>query len=189
MRKIIAATLVSVNGYFTGPNGEQDWEFPYLSKELKRWIVDENRGQDIIILGETTYNVLKNYWPNMSPDQDPSAAFMNNTPKIVISKTLREAPWGNFNNATVLGKNVFEEIRKQKQQPGKNLVIVGSGSIVQQFTNHGLVDEYDLIMLPIILTKGIPLFANIGGNHALQLLEVKAFPDGTVMHRYKPAKQ
>jgi len=186
MRKIIAATFVSVNGYFAGPNGEQDWTFPYLSPELRGWITTENQGHDGIIMGETTYSMHKDYWPNVPVDQDPSAKFMNETPKFIISKTLKEAPWGTFNNTTIIGKNVFDEIREIKQQDGKNIVIVGSGSIIQQFTNEGLIDEYDVITLPIILSKGRELFVNIEKDQPLKLLEVKQFTDGTVMHRYKP---
>jgi len=185
VRKIIAATFVSVNGYFAGPHGEQDWTFAYLSQELRDWITAENKGHDTIIQGETTYNLHKNYWPNVPIDQDPSAKFMNETPKITISKTLKEAPWGTYAATTVLSKNVFDEIRKIKAQPGKNIVIVGSGSIVQQFTNEGLIDEYDIITLPIILSEGRPLFVNIEKDLPLTLEEVKQFADGTVMHRYR----
>jgi len=179
---------VSVNGYFAGAHGEQDWTFPYLSQELRDWITAENKGHDTIIQGETTYSLHKDYWPNVPVDQDPSAKFMNETPKITISKKLKEAPWGKYATTTILSKNVFDEVRKLKKQPGKNIVIVGSGSIVQQFTNEGLIDEYDIITLPIILSEGRPLFVHIDEDQPLKLLEVKQFSDGTVMHRYSTQK-
>lgn len=187
MRKIIAGTFISLDGLFAGPNGEQEWTFPYLSEEIRAQIQAENKNQDTIILGEKTYDLFKNYWPNVAAEQDKAADFMNNTPKIVISDSLKEAPWGSYKNTSVLGRDVVKEVKKLKAQEGRNIIIVGSGSIVQQFTNAGLIDEYNIVVLPIILGAGRPLFENIEPKRALNLLEHKQFANGAVMLRYEPA--
>jgi dihydrofolate reductase len=186
-RKIIASTFVSLNGYFAGPNGEQDWTFPYLGEELRGWMSSEGKTYDTIILGEGTYKMLSTIWPNMGTEQDPAATFMNATPKIIISKSLKEAPWGTFDNASVLNKDISGELKKLKQQDGGNMLIVGSGTTIQLLTNEGLIDEYETIILPVILNAGRLLFANIKSDHALKLLDVKTFKSGVVMHRYQPS--
>ena len=110
---------------------------------------------------------------------------MNNLPKIVFSKTLQEVKW---NNSRLVKENIAEEISKIKQQPGKDMVIFGSGSIVSTFMQHGLIDEYRIIVNPIVLGNGNPLFKGINGKQNLKLLKTKVFDSGIVILFYEPAQ-
>ncbi len=186
MRKLITSTFVSVNGYFTGLKDEQEWTFPYLSLELRKWMLEEGATFDTIIMGKTTYSLLKNVWPNMTGAQDLAADFMNNTSKIIISSTLKDVEWGMYKNIRVIHSNVADELMKIKSDSGKNILVVGSGSVVEFAINEGLVDECEVTVMPIILKEGRPLFAHIKRDQALELHEVKTFADGVVMHRYLP---
>jgi dihydrofolate reductase len=108
---------------------------------------------------------------------------MNNLPKIVFSKTLQEVRW---NNSRLIKENIAEEISKMKQQPGKDLVIFGSGSIVSTLMQLGLIDEYRIIVNPVVLGNGKPLFKGIKDKQNLKLLKTRVFGSGVVIHYYQP---
>ena len=108
---------------------------------------------------------------------------MNNLPKIVFSKTLQEVKW---NNSRLVKENIAEEISKMKQQSGKDMVIFGSGSIVSTFMQHGLIDEYRIIVNPVVLGNGKPLFKGINDKHNLKLLKTKVLGSGVVILYYQP---
>ncbi len=111
---------------------------------------------------------------------------MNNLPKIVFSKTLQKVEW---NNSRLVKENIVEEISTMKQQPGKDMVIFGSGSIVSTFMQLGLIDEYRIIVNPVVLGKGKPLFKGINDKLNLKLLKTKTFSSGNVLLYYEPAKK
>lgn len=177
MRKVIASTFVTLDNLMVGPN-----------EDMRKEISDQQSTVDTLLLGRVTYQMFADYWPTKTTDDEPAADHMNNTPKIVFSKTLENALWGKWNNARVVKDNIAEEIQKLKQQPGKDMAIIGSASIVQTFTNLGLIDEYRLLVHPVILGSGKPLFKNIKDRVNLKLVKTKTFKNGVVVLYYQPDK-
>ncbi len=140
------------------------------------------------MFGHTTYEMMKSYWP--TPDaikNDPGMAeVVNSNPKIVFSKTLKSMEEGpNWKNIRILNEIKPEEIRKLKEK--EDITILGSGAVVQQLTNLGLIDEYSLVVVPIILGAGKPLFKDVEKMN-LKLLEARAFKNGIVLVRYQPMR-
>src|SRR6266487_4407120 len=170
MRKVILSNLVTLDGFFAGPNGELDWFI--VNEEGKKDANDLLSKVDAILFGRVTYQLLADYWPAAATNPSTSksdleiADKMNNLPKIVFSKTLQEVKW---NNSRLVKENIAEEISKMKQQPGKDMVIFGSGSIVTTFMQLGLIDEYRILVNPVVLGNGKPLFTDINDKQNLKL--------------------
>jgi len=189
MRKVILSNLVTLDGFFAGPNGELDWHI--VDGEIKEYAIDLLSKVDALLFGRVTYQLMADYWPAAAtnpstPKSDLEIADkMNNLPKIVFSKTLQEVKWI---NSRLVKDNIAEEISKMKQQPGKDMVIFGSGSIVSTLMQHGLIDEYRIIVNPIVLGNGNPLFKGINGKQNLKLLNTKVFDSGIVILFYEPAQ-
>ena len=189
MRKVILSNMVTLDGFFEGPNKELDWQI--VDGENKEYAIDLLSKVDALLFGRVTYQLMADYWPAAAtnpstPKSDLEIADkMNNLPKIVFSKTLQEVKW---NNSRLIKENIAKEISKMKQQPGKDMVIFGSGSIVSTFMQHGLIDEYRIIVNPIVLGNGNPLFKGINGKQNLKLLNTKVFDSGIVILFYEPAQ-
>ena len=185
MRKIIVSNLVTVDGYFCGPNGEIDWH--NVDAEFNEYAIEMLNSLDTLIFGRVTYDLMAGYWPAPDgPKDDPIVAGkMNSLEKLVFSKTQEKLAW---NNSRVLTEINPDVIKKIKQEPGKDMAIFGSGTIVQAFTNFGLIDEYRLIVNPIILGSGKLLFANIEKKLNLKLINEKKFKSGNVLLCYEPAR-
>ena len=189
MRKIIAYDLVTVDGLFAGPNGEIDWH--NYDDEMGTYSVEQLKSLGALIFGKTTYELMANYWP--TPDgvkgEPVVAEIMNSILKIVFSKTLQEVKDGSlWKNVKVFHEIRPEEIIKMKEQGGGDIAIFGSGTIVQQLTNLGLIDEYRLIVNPLILGNGKPLFKDIKDKLKLKLVNTRVFENGNVLLRYESAK-
>jgi dihydrofolate reductase len=188
MSKITVFTHVSADGFFAGPNGEIDWfKAIQKDKDYDEFTRQQSSGGNALIFGRKTYEMMKSYWP--TPDaikSDPQMAeVVNHNQKFVFSKTLNsvtEEP--NWKNIKLLHEIDPREIRKLKDE--KEITILGSGSIVQQFANLGLIDEYELMIAPVVLGSGKSLFKDVKQMH-LKLLEVRAFKNGIVMQRYRSA--
>ncbi len=184
MRKIIVSNLVSLDGYFEGPNKELDWFV--VDEEFFDYAKDMFKTVDTILFGRVTYQMMETYWPNTT-DNDPIITDkMNTLPKIVFSKTLNKVGWGKWNNATVVKENIAEEVKKMKQETGKDMVIFGSGILVSTFAELGLIDEYRIIVNPVILGKGNPLFKDIHDRINLKLLKTKMLNTGVIILYYQP---
>jgi dihydrofolate reductase len=189
MRKVLLSNLVTLDGFFAGPKGELDWHI--VDEEFNQYAIDLLSKVDALLFGRVTYQLMADYWPAAAtnpstPKSDVEIADkMNNLPKIVFSKTLKEVKW---NNSRLVKDNIAEEISKMKQQPGKDMVIFGSGSIVSTLMQHGLIDEYRIIVNPIVLGKGNPLFKGIKDKHNLKLLKTKVLGSGVVILYYEPVK-
>src|SRR5712692_8656683 len=152
MRKISVFDFVTLDGFFAGPHGEAGW-FALINKddEYDKYIHEQSQSGDTLIFGHTTYEMMKSYWP--TPDaikNDPGMAkVVNNSRKVVFSKTLQSVEEGpNWKNIKLFHEIDPEEIIKMKEQEGKGITILGSGTIVQQFANLGLIDEYALMIVP-----------------------------------------
>lgn len=177
--------MITLDGYFSGPDGEIDWFF--WNEEMEEYAVDLISSMDTLLFGRVTYELMASYWPSASsPTENPIIIDrMNNLPKIVFSKALEKVEWGEWNNASLIKEVAAEEILKMKTQPGKNMVIYGSGSIVSAFMNLDLIDEYYLLVNPIVLGRGRPLFKDLNDMHKLKLLRTKMFNNGVVLLHYQ----
>jgi dihydrofolate reductase len=183
MRKIIVSNFVSLDGYIAGPNGELDWHV--VNKEFLDYAEDMLNSVDTILFGRVTYEMMAAYWPMPEPKaNDPViAGKMNGLPKIVFSKTLDRVEW---ENSTLVKDNIKETVLKLKEQPGKDIVILGSGSIVSAFTQMSIIDEYRIIINPVILGAGKTQFNESLDKKILKLTDVKQFSSGVIILYYQP---
>jgi dihydrofolate reductase len=187
MRKIIMLNRISIDGFFAGPNGEIDWFIhdPEVDKAAH-----EMMNPDTLLFGRETYQMFESYWPHVAEDPNASrgdrllADELSQMTKLVFSKTLKKTTWMN----TEFTKNdLVKEAKKLKQAKGADITIFGSGTLVQQLANAGLIDEYLFIVTPVVLGMGKPLFKDVEGLD-LELLETRNFSSGNVMLRYKADK-
>ena len=185
MRKIIVSNLISLDGYYAGPNGEIDWFVNIADKEFEEYSVSLIKSVDTMLFGRITYELMESYWPNAKPENDDPRIIeaMNNYPKVVVSKTLEKVEW---KNSKLLKGNAAEEIVKLRQQPGKDIVIYGSGSIVAALVEKNLIDDYRIFVYPIILGSGKRMFRNYESRLNLKLVDSKIFKSGLVLLHYVP---
>ena len=187
MGKIGSFTHVSLDGFFAGPNGEIDW-FKPGDEEDRAFAAAASGGSGTLVFGRTTYEMMASYWPTMEAGEEfPDVArVMNAAPKIVFSRTLgpvKDGPiWKNVRVIRDIGR---DEILKMKRAADRDFVILGSGSLVQQFARLGLIDEYQLMVNPVILGAGKYLFKDVNRTN-LELLEARPFRNGKVLLRYAP---
>ena len=183
MRKVVAAEFLSLDGVMESPD---QWHFPYFNDEMGQAVGEGFETSDALLMGRVLYEEWVAFWPQQDPEENPVAATMNNVSKYVVSTTL-EGPL-EWNNATLIGDNVAEEISELKRQPGKDIVISGSGALVRSLLEYGLLDELKLMIHPIIVGSGKHLFEDGGKQTALELVESKTFSTGVVYVTYKPAE-
>jgi dihydrofolate reductase len=187
MRRVIVWNLASLDGFMAGPNGEIDWFTDIADKEFNAYSVDNiKRGRvDTLLFGRVTYQLMESYWPAASPDQEDPAIIeaMNNYRKVVFSKTLKSVDW---KNSLLVKGNAADEVAKLKQQPGRDMMIFGSGGLVTALAPKGLIDDYRIFIVPVVLGSGKPLFENIRERLHLKLLEAKTFNTGLVALWYQP---
>ena len=185
MRKVIVSNLMTLDGFFAGPAGELDW-FVW-DVEMAEYMKEQLGALDTILFGRVTYQMMADYWPTArSPEEDPAIIeAMNTLPKIVFSTTLAKTEW---QNSRLVKNDIDEEVAKLKQEPGKDMVIFGSGSIVSAFTRSGLIDEYRIFINPVVLGLGMPMFTGLNQRLKLQTLGTKTFPCGAVLLQYRPVR-
>jgi dihydrofolate reductase len=187
MRNIIVFNLITIDGYFAGPNGELDWH--NYDEEVGAFSIEQMKTLGGLIFGRTTYELMAGYWPtDEGMKSEPVVAeIMNAIPKTVFSTTLSDIPDApHWKNVTVRQSIDPEQIQAMKAQAGKDLAIFGSGTIVQQLTNLGLIDEYRIMVNPVILGKGKLLFAGVDQKHRLQRIRTREFSNGNVLIYYSP---
>jgi dihydrofolate reductase len=190
MRRLIVQEFVTLDGLAAGPKGEVDFIPAATAGDAG---VAENQMRfidtvDTIVLGRTTYEMFAGYWPTATGDDKPFADKLNAVPKLVFSKTLDRAPWGSWAEATVTREDPREELPRARDLEGKNLVVWGSLTLVHSLAEAGLVDEYQLWLLPVVLGGGgRPLFAEGVGRIAMNLLEAKTSEKGATLLRYEPS--
>ena len=186
MRKVIFQMMITLDGFFEGPNRELDWH--NVDEEFNEYANDLLSAVDVLLFGRVTYELMASYWPSPSATtNDPIIADkMNNLPKIVFSKTLKKVEW---KNTRLVKENIAEEITKLKQQPGKDLAIFGSSDLALSLIQMDLIDEYRIIVNPVVLGNGKPLFKGISEKLKLKLLKAKTFSSGNVILYYQPDRK
>lgn len=186
MRKLIADTIISLDGYFTSPKNEIDWFVGEFDSEEWPWSRDINRRVDAMLYGRVTYEEFSQFWPTPDAKQsgiDPTLIEqLNSLPKIVFSKSLTETPW---KPAILVKEDPGTAVPRLKREPGKDMVIVGSGTLVAALLRGGLIDEYYIRVRPIILGAGRPIFSDPESRHLLKLVSTKTFKSGVVGLHYE----
>jgi dihydrofolate reductase len=182
MRKIILFDMVSVDGLFEGVNRDISWH--NVDEEFNEMAINQLNSVEMLIFGRVTYELMAGYWPTPAGVKDDPmvAGLMNAKPKLVFSKTLQRAVW---NNTRLVKEIIPTEINQLKQQPGKDLIIFGSGMLAAGLARHGLIDEYRIMVNPVVLGNGTPLFKGYECLK-LKLLESKAMRSGNVLMVYQP---
>jgi dihydrofolate reductase len=180
MRKLIVSNLMSLDGFFEGPNHEFNWFMP--DEDFFDYAKDLLRSVDTILFGRKTYEHMAAYWP--SAPSDEIADKMNSLPKAVVSGTLKKMDW---NNSTLIHGNIADEVRKLKEKPGKDIVIFGSAMLAAFLLQEGLIDEYRVIIAPILLGRGHSLFPNIKQKLDLKLEKTRLLRSGVVVLYYQKA--
>lgn len=187
----MVANMVSLDGFIAGPKGELGWfvQEGFLTKtEYGEYARDLNRSMGAILLGRKTYEMFVSYWPDATDNDPVITERMNNVPKIVFSKTLDKVGWGKWNNARLVKGDAGEEVKRLKNESGKDLVIFGSGTLVSDLAKQGLIDEYQLVVHPVVLGEGTRQFKDIGGWLRMKLIKVTPMREGPVILYYQPSK-
>jgi dihydrofolate reductase len=180
MRKIVANFFISLDGVVERPD---QWHFSYFNEEMGEVVGSGMAASDAMLLGRTTYEEFAGYWPSQSNDV-PGAEHMNSVQKVVVSTTLTSVEW---QNSTLIRGNVAEELTKLKNQPGKEIGTVGSGTLVRSLIREGLLDELRLLVHPIVVGSGKKLFDGDIGKVPLKLVASKTFSTGVLYLTYAPA--
>jgi dihydrofolate reductase len=160
------------------------WQVPYFDHDMDRLTADWIAAADAFLLGRRTYELFAKYWSQVTDPDDPRATRLNALPKYVVSTTLDRVRW---HNSVLLQGDVAEEVAKLKRQPGSELQVHGSAALVRTLMKHGLVDEYRLLIHPVVLGNGKRLFADGTTPAALELIDTKTTGRGVVAHIYQPS--
>ena len=194
MRRIVMFNRVTADGYFAGSDGSLDWVVP--EEELDRGATEAMAGTGTVLFGRRTYEQFEGFWPKVldethtapdphsprrSPEMLAMARWLDDADKLVFSKTRKEVTW---RNSRLLPELEPREIEAMKSEPGEEMMVFGSGSIVSQLTQHGLIDEYRFIVSPVLIGSGQPLLSGVSKRLPLDLLDATDYPSGNVMLRY-----
>ena len=204
MRKLIVFNNVTLDGYFAGVDGDISWaESGSDDAEYSAFVAGNASGGGQLVLGRVTYEIFAQAWPTLTDEENwrlvkeaggepgekaegnPFSDRMNSIPKYVVSTSLSEVSW---NNTTLLRENIPEEVSLLKQQRGKDILVYGSAELANSLFQHGLVDEFRLLVFPVIIGKGKRLFKE-GVRKAMVLWEVKKYTSGVLLLRYRPERE
>jgi dihydrofolate reductase len=181
MRRIIVSEFLTLDGVMEAP---EKWSFPFQDADVARFKYEEILNSDALLLGKTTYQIFANSWPSRTGD---FANRMNTIPKYVVSTTLDQLPWNNsyqFKDPGCVGG----EIVNLKQQPGQNILVAGSAQLMQMLMQQDLIDEYRLLVHPLVLGSGKRLFSE-GSQGTLKLAQAQPFDTGMVLLQYRPTEK
>jgi dihydrofolate reductase len=185
MRKLIVSEFMTLDGVIEAPGGEPThphtgWVFDFMGKEQEQYKLDEVREAEALLLGRVTYEGFSEAWP---PRSGAFADKMNSMPKFVASTTLRDPEW---ENTTVLDGDVAAQVAELKQEGDGPILIAGSCTLVQSLMPHGLIDEYRLMIFPVVLGSGKRLFPETPDKTQLELADTRTFGTGVVVQAYRP---
>ena len=186
MARVSVFNHVSLDGYFTDQNGDMSWAHRGDDPEWNAFAAENAKGGGVMLFGRVTYEMMASYWPTPAAlEQYPIVAErMNNGAKVVFSRTLDKATW---KNTKLVKSDLAGEVRKMKKAPGGDMVIMGSGTIVSQLAQAGLIDEYQVVVNPIVLGQGRTLFDGLKNKVNLKRTKSRAFGNGNVFVVYEPA--
>ncbi|WP_454666501.1 dihydrofolate reductase family protein [Acinetobacter calcoaceticus] len=188
MRKLILFLHASLDSFVEGPNGAMDIGWIAYDADLAKHAKDILSTADTVIWGRATYQMMHGYWPSMLSNPEASehernhAEWIEKTEKIVFSTTLDKVEW---NNSRLVKDHVEEEINKLKQQPGKDMVILGSPRFTHYLMQLNLIDEYKITISPVLIGNGLPLFEGVSEKTNLKLIENKTFASGAIGLHYQ----
>jgi dihydrofolate reductase len=185
MRKLLFFMLISLDGFYEGPDRDINWH--NVDAEFNEFAIEQLNSVGMLLFGRVTYELMAGYWPSTAAATDDPivAGKMNSLPKIVFSKTLPGVDW---QNTRLVRDDFVQEISNLKQQPGKDMIIFGSSDLAVTFIEHGLIDEYRIMVNPVVLGNGKTLFKGLQNKLDLQLLKTRVFASGNVLLYYTPTR-
>jgi dihydrofolate reductase len=194
MRTLVVIEFLSLDGVMQAPGSPEEdteggfrhggWQRPYFDDVMGESAAEGMAGTDAYLFGRKTYEGMASYWPT-APADDPFAKHLNSTPKYVASRTLAQLAW---QGSTLIDGDVAGRVAELKEQPGKNIAVLGSGELVQTLMQNDLVDVYSLTVSPIVLGSGKRLFRSSDEVRRLRLVESRPTTTGSVMLTYHPAR-
>lgn len=184
MRRVVVFNQVSLDGFFVDAHGDMSWAHKD-DEEWSEFVEGNAAGDGTLVFGRVTYEMMASFWPSEQAKQiDPIVAErMNALPKMVFSKTMAAASWL---NTTLLRGDAILHVKRLKRGEGSDLVILGSGSLVSSFAAAGVIDEYQIVVNPIVLGRGRTLFESVGSRLPLRCVSTRQFQNGNVLIRYVP---
>ena len=185
MRKLSVFNNVTLDGYFTDSQSDMSWAHKN-DPEWNSFTAENASGGGVLLFGRITYDLMASFWPTKQAlEMMPTVAEqMNNLPKVVFSRTMDKPSW---NNTRLVKNNIATEVRQMKKETGPGMVIMGSGTIVSQLTQEGLIDEYQIVVHPIILGSGRTMFEGVNDKVALRRTRTRTFDNGNVFVCYETA--
>jgi len=186
MPRLIVFNSTSLDGIFSDAN--RDMSFAHNENPDAEWdafVAGNASGGGVLLFGRVTYDLMAGFWPTpVALEQMPTVAErMNSLPKVVFSRTMERAAWS---NTRLVKGDLIDNIRKMKAEPGEGMAILGSGSIVSQLAPHGLIDEYQIVLVPVVLGQGRTMFESVKDKLALKRTKTRAFKNGNVLLCYEP---
>ena len=187
MGKLTVFNFVTLNGYFKGPNDDTSWH-QHGNEEEGEFAAEGAQSDSIILFGRKTYEMMAGFWPTPEAIKTMPAVAegMNKSEKIVFSRTLKSADW---NNTRIISTNIVDEVKKLKKTSKKDMTILGSGSILSQLAEAGLMDVFQFLIDPVALEEGVPIFKDIKHKLDLKLTSTRAFKSGAVLLSYESVKK
>jgi dihydrofolate reductase len=183
LRKVVTGLFISLDGVTEAPD---QWQFDHFDTDMMASLGTHIETEDTVLMGRVTYEEWAPYWP-ISNDE-PYASHINGTPKVVVSTRLNKVEWGNWDNVTLVNGNLAETITRLKREPGKNIGIAGSPTLVRSLLQDDLIDELTLMVHPVIVGHGKRLFDTGNDLKRLQLVHSKATSTGVMLLTYQPRR-
>jgi dihydrofolate reductase len=194
MMKLIVGTFLSLDGVMQAPGGPDEdrdggfdlggWLVPYADDDMGQFMVESIKSTDAFLLGRKTYEIFAAHWPKVTDENDPIAVALNSKPKYVASRTLDHVDW---NNSTLLQGDAADAVAELKRQSDGDLQVQGSSDLAQTLMRHNLVDEYRLLVYPVVLGKGKRLFREGNVPAAVRLTDTRTTSTGVTVHTYQSA--
>lgn len=186
MPRLIVFNSVTLDGYFTDKHGDMSWAHQPSDPEWDEFVEGNASAGGVLVFGRVTYEMMKSFWPTPTALQHfpVVAERMNSLPKVVFSRTLEQADW---NHTRLVKGDLAAEIRRMKEGPGEDMAIMGSGSIVSQLAQEKLIDEFQMVLNPIVLGQGRTMFDSVKEKLAMKRTRTRTFGNGNVLLCYEPA--
>lgn len=183
MRKVVGVLFITLDGVTESP---EKWQFDSFDDDMMAHMEARIAATDTVLLGRTIYEEWEPYWP--TSDYEPFASHINTVPKVVVSSTLKAVKWGEWGNAALLEGDLAEGIKRLKQQPGKNISVEGSTTLIRSLLAHNLLDELALTIHPVVAGSGKRLFEDGTTLQRMKLVRSKISRTGVLMVNYEPLR-